>query len=71
MLFNENNSADRLIRLPQVLELVPVGKSTWWQGVASGRYPPPVKLGPKITAWKLSDIQKLTSTGLSNSNDSR
>lgn len=49
---------ERLLRIKQVLELVPVGKSTWWAGVKSGRYPKPVRhLGPRITAWRESDIK--------------
>jgi len=47
------------LRLPQVLAFVPVGKSTFWAGVKSGRYPKPVKLGPKNTAWKAEDIRQL------------
>jgi predicted DNA-binding transcriptional regulator AlpA len=47
------------LRLPQVLKLVPVGRSSWWAGVAIGRYPKPVKLGPRTTAWKVEDIRKL------------
>ena len=39
------------LRLPQVLEIIPVSKSTWWQGCKDGRFPKPVKLGPKTTAW--------------------
>lgn len=35
---------------------IPVSKSTWWEGVKSGRYPKPVKLGPRITAWRAEDI---------------
>lgn len=38
---------------------IPVSKSTWWAGVKSGRYPKPVKLGPRITAWKVEDIRTL------------
>lgn len=52
-----------LLRLPQVLSLVPVARSTWWAGVRSGRYPRPVKLGPRTTAWRASDIRALV-TGL-------
>lgn len=37
----------------------PVSKSTWWAGVKDGRYPKPVKLGPKITAWRVEDIKEL------------
>jgi prophage regulatory protein len=47
------------IRLPQVLELYPVSKSTWWAGVASGKYPPGHKLSAHITAWRKGDICKL------------
>jgi prophage regulatory protein len=48
-----------LIRLPQVLELIPVSKSTWWAGVASGRFPKAYKISPKCTAWKASEIYAL------------
>lgn len=44
---------------PPVEPLIPVGKSTWWQGVKSGKFPQPVKLGARTTAWRVSDIQKL------------
>ncbi len=47
------------LRLPQVLSLIPVSKSTWWVGVRTGRYPQPVKLGPRITAWRVEDIRAL------------
>ena len=44
------------LRLKQVLEIFPVSKSTWWAGVKDGRYPKPVQLGPKMTAWRVVDI---------------
>lgn len=47
------------IRLPQVLQLIPVSKSSFWSGVKSGRYPKPVKLGPHTTAWRCEDIREL------------
>ena len=51
---------DPLIRLKEVLQYVPIARSTFLEGVSSGRYPAPVRhLGPRITAWKLSDIKKL------------
>ena len=36
--------------------MLPIGASTWWAGVKEGRYPTPVKLGPRITAWRLEDV---------------
>ena len=38
---------------------IPVSKSTWWQGVKDGRFPKPVKLGVKTTAWRVEDIRAL------------
>lgn len=43
----------------------PVSKSTWWAGVKSGRYPQPVKLGPRITVWRAQDIRALVANGVS------
>ncbi|MBN4073285.1 AlpA family phage regulatory protein [Mariprofundus ferrooxydans] len=47
------------MRLPAVLAVYPVFKTTWWAGVKSGRYPQPVKLDLKTTAWRVSDIVRL------------
>jgi hypothetical protein len=44
---------------PPIPPIIPVGKSTWWEGVKSGRFPKPVKLGPRITAWRAEDIRAL------------
>ena len=41
---------------------IPVGRSTWWAGVKIGRFPQPVKLGPRTTVWKVEDIRKLIET---------
>ena len=41
----------KFLRLPQVLEVFPVSKSSWWAGVKSGKYPKSVKLGCRTTAW--------------------
>lgn len=47
------------IRLSVILRIIPVCKSTWWAGVKTGRFPKPVKLGKRITAWKVEDIKAL------------
>ena len=51
--------ATGFLRLPQVLAFIPVGKSSWWRGVKEGRYPKPVKIAPRSTAWKAEDIAAL------------
>jgi prophage regulatory protein len=39
--------------------LIPVSRSSWLAGVKSGKYPQPVKLGERTTAWKAEDIRAL------------
>lgn len=47
------------VRLPAILKMIPVGKSTWWAGVKAGKFPQSVKLGRNTTAWRVEDIEKL------------
>ena len=48
-----------LLRLPQVLEIIPVSRSTWWKGCKEGRYPQPVHPSPRTSAWRKCDIDAL------------
>ena len=48
---------------PPIPALIPVSRSTWWAGVKSGRFPKPVKLGPRITVWRAEDIRELIHQG--------
>jgi predicted DNA-binding transcriptional regulator AlpA len=47
------------LRLSQVLSVIPLGKTSWWEGVKSGRFPKPIKLSARCTAWRAEDIHKL------------
>ncbi|MBC2710221.1 MAG: AlpA family phage regulatory protein [Desulfosarcina sp.] len=42
---------------PPIPPIIPVSRSTFWLGVKNGLYPQPVKLGPRITAWRVEDIR--------------
>ncbi len=59
MYYHKHLPETGFVRLPVILRVFPVGKSTWWAGVKEGRYPQPVKLGPRITAWRVEDIRAL------------
>ncbi len=53
-----------LLRLREVLKRVPVSRSTWYAGVAQGRFPRPVRLGARSVAWRASDIDSLVQMGV-------
>lgn len=44
---------------PPIAPLIPIGRSSWWSGVQSGRFPKSVSLGPNTTAWRVEDIRAL------------
>jgi prophage regulatory protein len=56
------------LRLPQIIgdptaeppipPIIPVKKSCWWDGVRTGRFPKPVKLG-RCTMWRVEDVIRL------------
>ncbi|MDZ7832983.1 MAG: AlpA family phage regulatory protein [Desulfobacterales bacterium] len=54
---------DRLLRGKEVLAIIPISRSSWYKGVKEGRYPQPIKLGPRTTCWRESDINKLIENG--------
>lgn len=47
------------IRLPEVLSLIPVSATVWWEGIREGRYPKGIKLSARTTAWRAEDIRQL------------
>lgn len=47
------------VRLPQILAVMPICAATWWNWVKAGKAPRAYKLGPRVTAWKASDIRAM------------
>lgn len=44
---------------PPLPPIIPVSRSSWWDGVKKGKFPKPVKIGERTTAWKVEDIRAL------------
>jgi prophage regulatory protein len=42
--------------------VIPISRSSFLSGVKLGKYPPPVKLSERTTAWKIEDIKLLIET---------
>lgn len=51
------DSSFALLKLSQVLAHMQVSRSTWLEGVRTGRYPPPVQLSPRRVAWRVADLK--------------
>ncbi len=44
---------------PPIQPLIPISRTSWLDGVKSGKFPKPVKLGARSVAWKAEDIRAL------------
>lgn len=44
---------------PPTPPIIPIGRTSWLNGVKSGKYPKPIKIGERTTAWRVEDIHAL------------
>lgn len=45
-----------LIRIPQILKVMPVSKSKFWLMVQKGEFPKPIKIG-RSSFWTIEQVQ--------------
>jgi len=53
---NEQTPSITLIRIPQILEIMPVSKSKFWLMVQKGEFPKPIKIG-RSSFWTIEQVQ--------------
>lgn len=64
-LFMNTLPSEGFLRLNQIIgnkntpAIIPISRSNFLAGVKEGRFPKPVKLGKRTTAWKVADIRRL------------
>jgi prophage regulatory protein len=56
---HQQSHPEVLLRAPQVLKRLPICRSAWWLGVKEGKYPAGIKLSPRVTVWRESDVDAL------------
>lgn len=47
------------VRLPVVLKVLSIGKTSWWCGIRDGKYPRPAMMGKRTARWNVKDIRAL------------
>ena len=53
---NNSNQEITLMRIPQILEIMPVSKSKFWLMVQKGEFPRPTKIG-RSSFWTIEQVQ--------------
>lgn len=51
--------SEGFVRLPAILQILGIKKSYFWEQVKEGRFPKPIKIGPRISVWRVEDIRRL------------
>jgi predicted DNA-binding transcriptional regulator AlpA len=46
------------LRDKQILEIIPICRATLWSWTKDGKFPKPVKLGPRTTAWPAAAVRE-------------
>lgn len=46
------------IREADLRKIVPIGATTLWRWVREGKFPKPVKLSERVTAWRAEDVRE-------------
>lgn len=52
----QTNHTARLLRLKQVLELYPIGRSSLYKMIAEGRFPAQLRISEKSVAWREAEV---------------
>jgi len=47
------------VRLPQILALIPISRSSCWERFRQGKSPQGIKLGTQTSVWRAQDIRDL------------
>jgi len=47
----------KFMDLPQVMEVIRASRSHIYALVAEGGFPPPIKIGPRLTRWVEAEVQ--------------
>jgi prophage regulatory protein len=54
-------NGERLPRLPEILALLQISKTAWYDGIKAGMFPSPIKWGKRTARWRESDIVRIMS----------
>ena len=51
------DKSDRVLRLPQVMEMTGLRRSSIYDAMKRGSFPPPLAIGARARGWLLSQVQ--------------
>lgn len=57
------------VRLPAALQQLSIGKTTLYQRIAEGLFPPPVKFGRRCAAWPQHEIDEVVNAMVRQASD--
>jgi prophage regulatory protein len=62
----DQTPTDTLVRIEKIIGpngLIPVSRSSFYQGIRDGIFPRAVKLGKRASAWRMSELMRVIERG--------
>jgi prophage regulatory protein len=53
----------RYLREKQILQLLPITRSTLWRWVRAGQFPKPIKISQGVTVWSQENVDAFMNGG--------
>lgn len=57
------------LRLPTMLQLLAIGKTTLYARISQGTFPPPVKFGSHMSAWPKHEVEAIMGAIMQNATE--
>jgi prophage regulatory protein len=61
-----SNTDDALVRIEKIIGpngIIPVSRTSWYEGIRIGIYPKPIRLGRRTSVWRMSDLMRVVQKG--------
>jgi prophage regulatory protein len=60
---------ERILRLPEVRSCTGLSRSTVYNSIASGTFPRPIALGPRMVGWRESEVAAVNAARIRGASD--
>ena len=57
-MINQANELTGFLRLPQIMDLFPIGKTTIYSLIRRGKFPRQIKISPKLAVWDKVEVEE-------------
>ena len=54
---NNQDTHVLVVRMSRLVEMIDLSRSTVWKLLSEGKFPNPIRLGPRSIGWRIKDVE--------------